>query len=255
MGSATSSTLLESVDDHDHARDEYAPVIEPEWVMNFDTTNDPHDLLVGERLVVPEWNEKAEYRHYKGWQVRKYTPGRDTVPHYFVHYGAGDGIPNLKRGGVGTVLTGIVLFTPASESHHHKSRCHGGSICAVLVDAIVWCSFVVTGDCRPWTGETVRVRMKHGKPIQGKTILIAKATVTKVQVEKRKVYMNVELIDPSQDNAVHASGEGIAILNEDFVRALDNNEANKPHCTPRDDKRDLYAFPLPLISTGYPQNF
>ena len=46
---------------------------------------------------------------------------------YYVAYGTGDGVEGLEKGGVGTILTGVVHFTERAESH--QGLCHGGSMC------------------------------------------------------------------------------------------------------------------------------
>jgi hypothetical protein len=49
------------------------------------------------------------------------------IADYFISYSNGDGVVGLDKGGVGTVLTGIVHFTEKAESH--QGLCHGGSMC------------------------------------------------------------------------------------------------------------------------------
>ena len=52
-------------------------------------------------------------------------------------------------------LVAPVLFTPRAESG--RGYCHGGSMCAVMDDAIGWMGFCASGECRPWEGFTVQV--------------------------------------------------------------------------------------------------
>lgn len=55
----------------------------------------------------------------------KYAPVR--IVDYFVKYGSGEGVIGVDKGGVDTMLTGIVNFTERAESH--QGLCHGGSMC------------------------------------------------------------------------------------------------------------------------------
>ena len=69
----------------------------------------------------------------------------------------------------------------------------------------------VTGTCHPWSGFTVQVNTSLRKPITVCSILLVKATI--VNVERRKVSIQVELMDPSEDT-VHAEGEGLVVMNK-----------------------------------------
>lgn len=67
----------------------------------------------------------------------------------------------------------------------------------------------VTGTCQPWSGFTVQVNTSLKSPIRVSSILLVKATI--VNVERRKVSIQVELMDPS-DDTVHAEGEGLVVM-------------------------------------------
>ncbi|CAB9509879.1 Thioesterase superfamily [Seminavis robusta] len=172
----------------------------------------------GEPLGVPEWDDVDSYRQKNGWQGRDlvhdhHAPVR--VLEYFVQYGSGIITDNntciSSKGGVDTTLTGICHFTPRAESH--KGFCHGGSMTGLMDDVIGWCAFLTTGTCRPWTGFTVQVNTSLKKPIRVDSFLLVKAKITKV--ERRKVSVTAELIDPANNNsAVHALGEGLVVLNK-----------------------------------------
>ncbi len=69
----------------------------------------------------------------------------------------------------------------------------------------------VTGTCQPWSGFTVQVNTSLKSPIRVSSILLVKATI--VNVERRKVSIQVELMDPS-DDTVHAEGEGLVVMNK-----------------------------------------
>ena len=170
----------------------------------------------GSPLSVHEWDDVDSYRQKNGWQGRDLVHDAKApvrVLEYFVNYGQGIPGTPLKKGGVGTVLTGISHFTKRAESH--KGYCHGGSMCSLMDDIIGWCAFLTTGECIPWSGFTVQVNTALKKPIPVDTYLLVKATITKV--ERRKISISAELIDPScedQTNNLHATGEGLVILNK-----------------------------------------
>ncbi|KAL3916830.1 MAG: hypothetical protein SGILL_005001 [Bacillariaceae sp.] len=178
----------------------------------------------GEELQVAEWqDDDGKYRNNHGWQGTdlvhdKHAPVR--VLNYYVNYGKGivaataaDTTYTSKvlceKGGVDTTLTGIAHFTPRAESH--KGYCHGGSMTSLLDDVIGWVAFLVTGSCQPWTGFTVQVNSKLQRPIKVNSILLVKAKITKV--ERRKVSVEASIVDPNDDDAVHASGTGLVVLN------------------------------------------
>ena len=251
---------------------------EPGWLRQ---QRDHSEVLWGEPLVVPEWQENeqdddddgnGEYRSKNGWQGRDLIHDVNSpvrITEYYVRYGDGQGLParvgnvppeqeegtaapsllssssslsssmsssspsnpdaSTRRGGVGTQLTGIVHFTKRAESH--RGYCHGGSMCSVLDDVIGWCGFVATGQCLPWSGFTVQINTKLQKPIAVNTVLLVRASVTKI--ERRKVFIEAKLIEPSIHNShddddddgeaeeddqageiVHATGDGLVVLNK-----------------------------------------
>ena len=84
---------------------------------------------------------------------------------------------------------------------------------SVLDDIIGWCAMFVTGACHPWSGFTVQVNTSLRRPITVGTFLLAKATI--VNVERRKVSIEVVLLDPSDDKEiVHAEGGGLVVMNK-----------------------------------------
>jgi hypothetical protein len=132
----------------------------PDWVQ------EGQELLSwGEELEVMEWkDDDGTYRKKHDWQGRDLVHDKDSpvrVLDYYVRYGPGITAQNdgdctaektilCERGGVGTSLTGVAHFTHRAESH--RGYCHGGSMCSLLDDVIGWVAFLVTGECRPWTG-------------------------------------------------------------------------------------------------------
>jgi acyl-coenzyme A thioesterase PaaI-like protein len=176
----------------------------------------------GDKISVPEWEEDSDtcnYRAKNGWQGRDLVHD-DTAPvkvcEYHVAYGNSDSaLPGFSRGGVGTVLTGIATFTKKAESH--RGFCHGGSMTSVLDDVIGWCAFMTTGECKPWSGFTVQINTSLKKPIMVDTILLIRGTIT--NIDRRKVSVFAELLDPV-DDSVHATGEGLVVLNRDVLDIL-----------------------------------
>jgi acyl-coenzyme A thioesterase PaaI-like protein len=140
---------------------------------------------------------------------------------YYANYGPG--IASFSRGGVGTTLTGVCHFTKRAESH--AGYCHGGSMCSLMDDVIGWAAFLVTGKCCPWTGFTVQINSSLQRPILVDSILLVQATITKV--ERRKVSVTAAIVDPSQENAIHATGEGLVILNRGVLPDHDEKETSK----------------------------
>ena len=207
----------------------------------------------GEQLIVPEWEDKVDFRSKNGWKVcveshrlsryyrsellrhcfalyihvslRCVAQGRDyihdknspvRIRQYFVRYGSGQGMDGFSRGGVGTTLTGIVQFTPRAESH--AGYCHGGSMCSVFDDAVGWCAFLATGDCKPWSGFTAQINTSLKRPILVNSTLLVKATIARI--ERRKVHVEVTLFDPAADDVVHAKGDGLVVLNRGVLPLL-----------------------------------
>jgi hypothetical protein len=84
-------------------------------------------------------------------------------------------------------------------------------MCSLLDDVVGWAAFLVTGNCCPWTGFTVQINSSLQRPILVDSIFLVQATITKV--ERRKVSVSATIVDPSQDNVIHATGEGLVILN------------------------------------------
>jgi acyl-coenzyme A thioesterase PaaI-like protein len=192
----------------------------PDWVEERRAT-------WGEELQVLEWqDDDGTYRNKNGWRGTdlvhdKRAPVR--VIQYFVQYGAGivtaaaGGDNNNKqpqilceRGGVGTTLTGVAHFTPRAESH--KGFCHGGSMTSLMDDVIGWVAFLVTGECKPWTGFTVQVNSSLKRPIPVDSVLLVRAKIT--AVERRKVSVEASIFDPNDDDAEHASGTGLVVMNK-----------------------------------------
>jgi len=210
----------------------------PEWVAK-------HEGSWGEVLEVDEWKEEADesgqgtlsehaYRQKHGWQGRDlvhdvHSPVR--IVDYYVRYGTAEPLTGMSRGGVGTRLTGLVHFTKRAESH--QGLCHGGSMTSVMDDVIGWVAFLVTGQCRPWTGYTVQVNTSLKRPISVDSFLLVQASI--VQVVRRKVSVEATIYDPQETssgdendangatispNALYATAEGLVVMNRDHACRL-----------------------------------
>lgn len=203
----------------------------PDWVQ----AGKSGESSWGEAMEVLEWQDDGgEYRSNNGWKGSDLVHDRQSpvrVLEYYVKYGPGithsdetmsktedntETKPairykNFADGGVGTKLTGIVHFTKRAESH--KGYCHGGSMCSIMDDVIGWVGFLVTGECRPWSGFTVQVNSKLQRPVHVDSILLLQATITKV--ERRKVSIEAIIKDPKNgnDDCVHATASGLVVVN------------------------------------------
>lgn len=193
----------------------------PDWVCREETS-------WGEVLKVDEWQVEKDssaglsthsYRQKNGWMGRDlihdlYSPVR--VMQYYVKYGDNP-LSGLSTGGIGTTLTGIVHFTKRAESH--RGFCHGGSMTSVLDDVIGWVAFLVTGQCRPWTGYTVQINTNLKRPIPVDSILVVQASI--VQIVRRKVSVEASIFDSkckddqngTDQNTIFATAEGLVVIN------------------------------------------
>lgn len=197
----------------------------PEWVEKFNES-------WGEPLDVPEWKDDGgTYRQENGWLGRDLIHDVNSpvrISKYRIRYGTEAPLTGFGQGGVGTQLTGVVEFTPRAESH--AGFCHGGSMTSVMDDVVGWLGFLVTGECKPWSGYTVQINTALKRPIAVNTTLMVQATI--VKVDRRKVSITAELVDPiivesaddngsvtslSNDSVAHATCEGLVILNKDVL--------------------------------------
>ena len=89
-------------------------------------------------------------------------------------------------------------------------------------DIVGWNAFLVTGECRPWSGYTVQINTSLTKPIMVNSTLLVRARI--VKVERRKVYVEAEIVDPI-DDSVHAQCEGLVVLNRGVLPMLTREES------------------------------
>ena len=86
-------------------------------------------------------------------------------------------------------------------------------MCSIMDDVIGWVGFLVTGECRPWSGFTVQVNSKLERPIHVDSILLVQAKIT--NIERRKVSIEAVISDPKDENenCVHATASGLVVVN------------------------------------------
>ena len=103
-------------------------------------------------------------------------------------------------------LVGAVYFSPRAESG--RGYCHGGSMCAIMDDAVGWMGFCYTGTVKPWNGFTVQVNTSLKKPVPVKSLLRLNVWVDRLE-GKRKVWIKCNLIDPEDTSSVYCECEGL----------------------------------------------
>jgi acyl-coenzyme A thioesterase PaaI-like protein len=111
-------------------------------------------------------------------------------------------------------LVGPAHFSYRSESH--RGKCHGGSFCALMDDAMGWMGFCVTGDVKPWSGYTVQVNTALKKPVPVDSVLKMEAWVHRRE-GARKYWISAKLSDPADEECVYAEGEGLFLMNPEAV--------------------------------------
>ncbi|RYH28899.1 PaaI family thioesterase [archaeon] len=170
-----------------------------------------------EKLRVKEWDEEdwREEGGFKGFDFvhGKHAPARVLqyvlLPPHSAQF-ASDPYPRL---------VGAVHFTPRAESH--RGLCHGGSMCAIMDDAMGWMGFCVTGQALPWSGYTVQVNTSLRKGIKVGALLKLEAWVTRKE-GTRKYWIHARLSDPTT-NEVHCEGDGLFLINRESVKETDTH--------------------------------
>lgn len=155
-------------------------------------------------LNVKEW-EDEESRHLDGFKGTDFCHG-STAParilKYLLYYNGDD---------VNAQLVAPVVFTPRAESG--RGYCHGGSMCAVMDDAIGWMGFTFTGEVKPWVGFTVQVNTALKKPVPVGSVLRLNAYVERIEGE-RKVWIQSSLVDPADPSVVFCTGQGLFLISQ-----------------------------------------
>jgi hypothetical protein len=130
----------------------------PKWFIELKAN--PDCCLVDD--YVREWNDEPWRTSAGGFSGTDYVHSRSRAParvlEYLIVKRAILGVDNSKDMNEGVFypsLVGPAYFSSAAESH--KGLCHGGSMCALMDDAIGWMGFCISGKPREWTGYTVQV--------------------------------------------------------------------------------------------------
>lgn len=130
----------------------------PEWFTSMKAHGD--SCAVDD--FVREWHDEKWRTSEGGFSGTDYVHSRSRAPVRVLEYLIVKR-PNLTRepakdvreGAFYPSLVGPAYFSGAAESH--KGLCHGGSMCALMDDAVGWMGFCITGEPRGWTGYTVQV--------------------------------------------------------------------------------------------------
>jgi acyl-coenzyme A thioesterase PaaI-like protein len=108
-------------------------------------------------------------------------------------------------------LIGPAYFSEAAESH--RGLCHGGSMCALMDDALGWMGFCASGTPRGWTGYTVQVDTTLKKAVPVGSLLRLEAWVQRRE-GKRKIWVGAKLVDPT-DGSVHCTAKGLFLISRE----------------------------------------
>lgn len=171
-------------------------------------------------LNVKEWDDEAS-RQLDGFRGTDFCHG-STAPvrilKYLLHYDEGD--PHAR-------IVAPVVFTPRAESG--RGYCHGGSMCAVMDDAIGWMGFSFTGEVRPWMGYTVQVNTTLKKSIPVGSVLRLDASVERLEGQ-RKVWIKASLADPADPSIVYCTGQGLFLRPTSAISpASSSSTGSTPH--------------------------
>ena len=134
----------------------------PEWFVELKSHADC--CLVDD--YVREWNDEPWRTSAGGFSGTDYVHSRTSAPARVLEYLivkrpilGDDNTKDMNEGVFYPSLVGPAYFSAAAESH--KGLCHGGSMCALMDDAIGWMGFCISGKPREWTGYTVQVKQYH----------------------------------------------------------------------------------------------
>ena len=135
----------------------------PEWFVKMKSS--------GNRCIVDEsvrewYDEKWRSSAAGGFSGTDYVHSRTSAPVRIMEYmileksvEEKELIIDVNEGVFYPSLVGPAYFSGAAESH--KGLCHGGSMCALMDDAVGWMGFCISGKPRQWTGYTVQVELMN----------------------------------------------------------------------------------------------
>ena len=132
----------------------------PEWFVEMKSS--------GNRCIVDEsvrewYDEKWRSSAAGGFSGTDYVHSRTSAPVRIMEYMILEKSVekelniDVNEGVFYPSLVGPAYFSGAAESH--KGLCHGGSMCALMDDAVGWMGFCISGKPRQWTGYTVQVEL------------------------------------------------------------------------------------------------
>lgn len=114
--------------------------------------------------TVREWNDESWRLSAGGFSGTDFVHSRSRAPARVLEYliihrsdVGSETSTDVNDGSFYPSLVGPAYFSDAAESH--KGLCHGGSMCALMDDAIGWMGFCISGRPREWSGFTVQVIM------------------------------------------------------------------------------------------------
>lgn len=161
-------------------------------------------------LKVSEWKSDS-HRESNGWKGKDYMHSSNSHVRIFDYFMlrctdlATPGGAMTVDGEVDYALSAAVYFSACAESH--KGLCHGGTMCAVMDDAVGWLGFCESGQCRPWSGYTVQVDTSLKKAITIGSYLRLDVWIERRE-GSRKIYISACLFNPDSGE-VHAKCKGL----------------------------------------------
>ena len=130
----------------------------PAWYEDIKSSSDCSVVDEGVR----EWDDESWRLTDGGFSGTDFVHSRSRAPVRVLEYlivnrapAGNEASTDLNEGLFHPSLVGPAYFSSAAESH--KGLCHGGSMCALMDDAIGWMGFCMSGRPRGWTGFTVQV--------------------------------------------------------------------------------------------------
>ena len=171
----------------------------PNWYTGFKSNN----ANCGEVVKVLEWDNESN-RNSDGFVGTDFCHSAQShvrILEYFLY----------NNGATHHSLLGAVYFSPHAESG--RGYCHGGSMCAIMDDAVGWMGFCYTGSVKPWNGFTVQVNTSLKKPVPVHSLLRLNAWVDRLE-GKRKVWIKCNLVDPDNSSNVYSECEGLFLIKD-----------------------------------------
>lgn len=159
-----------------------------------------------------DWSDN-EYRITQGYQGTDFVHSPTAgvyVPSYILIHSDNSDNNNLAENKIPR-LVGPCIFSSTAESH--RGICHGGSMCALMDDALGWMGFCADGNLKIWSGYTVQVNTALRKSVKIGSILKIESWIDRVD-GNRKVWVKAALSDP-ENGDIYCEGDGL------FLKSLD----------------------------------